>query len=154
MYYFTHFTFKLFKLLNFGLLLELISRTSHFNNDLQGPQLAMYSLVFVKGPYNKEKSQDGVRRKRMYEGTQANKMSELTREKAIMVIKEVDKVLSHYTRRHSQREYLPAGFHLTDIYKEFRKSLAEDEPTPSTNWFYTLFNTNYKLGTHCPRNDL
>ena len=84
----------------------------------------------------------------MYEGTPANKISELTREKAIMVIEEIDKVPSHYTRRDSQREYLPAGFHLTDLYKEFRKSLAEDEPTPSTNWFYTLLNTNYNMGTH------
>ena len=41
----------------------------------------------------------------------------------------------HYTRKGSPREYLPAGFHLTDLYKGFRKSLAEDEPTPSNNWF-------------------
>ena len=93
-------------------------------------------------------------RKRTYQGMPTNKMSELTREKAITVIEEVEKVPSHYTRRDSQREYLPAGFHLTDLYKEFRKSLAEDEPTPSTNWFYTLLNTNYNLGAHCPRNDL
>ena len=90
-------------------------------------------FLLVQGPYNKEKSEDGVRRKRTYEGTPANKISELTREKAIMVIEEVDKVPSHYTRRDSQREYLPAGFHLTDLYKEFRKSLEDDEPTPSTN---------------------
>ena len=49
------------------------------------------------------------------------KISELTREKAIMIIEEIDKVPSHYTRRDSQREHLPAGFHLTDLYKEFRK---------------------------------
>ena len=110
-------------------------------------------FLFVQGPYNKEKSEDGVRRKRTYQGTPSNKISELTREKAIMVIEEIDKVQSHYTRRHSQRECLPAGFHLTDFYKEFRKSLEEDEPTPSTNWFYTLLNTDYNIGTHRPRND-
>ena len=40
-------TFNLFKLLNFGILLLLVSRTSHFNNYLQGRQLFMYCLVFV-----------------------------------------------------------------------------------------------------------
>ena len=90
-------------------------------------------FLFVQGPYNKEKSEDGVRRKRTYQGTPSNKISDLTREKAIMGIEVIDKVPSHYTRRHSQREYLPAGFHLTDLHKEFRKSLEDDEPTPRTN---------------------
>ena len=95
-----------------------------------------------------------MRQKRTYHGTPANKISDLTREKAIMIIEEVDKVPSHFTRSDSQREYLPAGFHLSDLYKEFRKSLAEEEPAPSTNWFYTLMNTNYNIGTHRPRKTL
>ena len=82
-------TFKLFKLLNCGLLLELVSKTSYFNNDLWLDSKLYIAVLVVQGPYDEENSEDTVRRKTIYEGRPKNKIIKLVQEKSKIIIEEV-----------------------------------------------------------------
>ena len=95
-----------------------------------------------------------MREKCVYRGVPANKIqdSEIA-DKARFVIEGSQVTRSHYCRTSSRRQYLPAGVHLADLYREFLKSLTEDEKKLSHTWFYTFCGTNYNLGTHKPKSD-
>ena len=60
---------------------------------------------------------------------------------------------SHYCRTHTRRRYLPAGVSISDLYREFLKSLNTGETPPSLSWFQTYAGTRYNIGTHAPKSD-
>ena len=111
-------------------------------------------ILSKQGLYSKRRSVNGVRERRVYRGTPSNKMTESEIEdKARLVIEASQVMRSHYCRTSSRRQYLPAGVHLADLYREFLKSVTEDERKPSHTWFYTFCGSNYNLGTHKPKSD-
>ncbi|CAG9823884.1 unnamed protein product [Phaedon cochleariae] len=62
-------------------------------------------------------------------------------------------VPSHYTRANSKRQYLEPHLSVKKMYVDCTESLPEDVKPCSLQTYRNIFNTEYNLGFHHPKND-